>query len=143
MQKLSPMESFIDSHSNYSSSQQISKHKGKNTPQWETQVIDFSQLKYYNFNLDITIDNSHVPVALPLLSLSLSYTDFSSLWSFFLLFFRSPFICLSLPFYNFNPYSYHYSCPVAWQSLMDIFFNFIGFLPSFLELWLLGVVCTV
>ena len=71
MQKLSPVEFFTDSHLNYSNSQQISKHKGKNTPQWETQAIDFSQLKYYNFNLDITIDNFYVPVVLPLLSLSL------------------------------------------------------------------------
>ena len=27
---------------------------------------------YYNFKLDITIDNSHIPVVLSLLSLSLS-----------------------------------------------------------------------
>ena len=59
-------------------------------------------------------------------------------------FFGSLAFCLSLLFYSFSPYSYHYSYPVACQSLMDIFLNFIGFLSTLiLELWLLGVVCTV
>ena len=67
MQKLAPVEFFTDSHYNYSNNQHVSKQEGINTPQWETQVIDFFVLIYYNFNIDITIDNSHVPTVLPLL----------------------------------------------------------------------------
>ena len=59
-------------------------------------------------------------------------------------FFQPLIFYLPSPFYSFNPYSYQYNCPVACQSLRDIFFNFIGFLPSLiLELLLLVVVFTV
>ena len=107
------------------------KRKGKNTPQWETQAIDLSKPMYYNFKLVIIIDNSHVPMLLCLLSLSLPL-----LGRFFLSLFLSPLFFPIFPllplssFYSFNPCSYHYNCPVVCQSLRDIFFNFIGFLPS-------------
>ena len=69
-QKLVLVEFFTDSYSNYLNNIYISKQQGKNTSQWKTQAIDFCKLMNYNFKLDITIDNSHVPVVLSLLSLS-------------------------------------------------------------------------
>ena len=69
-QKIVLVEFFTDSHSNYLNNIYISKQQGKNTSQWETQAIDFCKLMNYNFKLDITIDNSHIPVVLSLLSLS-------------------------------------------------------------------------
>ena len=129
LQKLSPMEFFIDSHSNYSKKQHIGKQQWINTPQWETQATDFFYLKYYNFNLDIIIDNSQVPEMLPLLFL----THFSFKCSLPPFLDPLPFVfCLSSPFYSFNPCFYHYSCLVTCQSLKDIFLNFIGFLPTFI-----------
>ena len=79
----------MDSHSNYSNNIHISKQRGKNTPQWKTQAIDFSQLKYYNFKLNITLDNPHVLAVLSLFSLPL--------WHIFLLY---------VPFFLFFPTSY-------------------------------------
>ena len=53
-------------------------------------------------------------------------------------------VCLSPPFYKYTSCSYLYNCPIASQTLRDIFLYFIGFLPSLiLELWLLGGVCTI
>ena len=129
-QNQAPVVFFMDSHYNYSNNQHISKQQGIKTPQWKTRALYFFDLKYYNFNLGITIDNSHILAVLPLLSLSL--TDFSSKCSLPPSFFRSFAFCLSSPFYNFNPYSYHYNYPIAYQSLRDIFLNFIGFLPTFI-----------
>ena len=104
MQKLALVESFKNSHSNYSNNQQISKQKGK--------TLHNAKLKQLlSLNLNITIDNFHIPAVLSLLFLSL--TDFSYLCSFFSSFFKSFFFCLSFPIYSFNPYSYHYSCSVA------------------------------
>ena len=68
-QKLAPEEFFVDYHYNYSNNLYISKQQGIKTPQWETQTIDFFDLKCYNFYLDITIGNSLVPTVLPSLSL--------------------------------------------------------------------------
>ena len=76
------------------------KRKGKNTPQWETQAIDLSKPMYYNFKLVIIIDNSHVPMLLCLLSLSLSpsLVDFSYHYFFLHFFFRPFLFYLSPPF---------------------------------------------
>ena len=127
MEKLAPLKFFTDSHYNYSNYQHKSKQQGINTPQWETQAIDFFDLKYYKFNLNVTIDHSHVPAVLPLLSL----TDFSSKCSLSP-FSQSPAPCPPPPppFYSFNPCSYHYNCLDACQSFKDIFLNFIGFPPT-------------
>ena len=92
MEKLAPIKFFTDSHYNYSNYQHKSKQQGINTPQWETQAIDFFDLKYYKFNLNVTIDHSHVPAVLPLLSL----TDFSSKCSLSP-FSQSPAPCLPPP----------------------------------------------
>ena len=45
-------------------------------------------------------------------------------------------VCLSPPFYKYTSCSYLYNCPIASQTLRDIFLYFIGFLPSLIqELW--------
>ena len=67
-QKLALEEFSRDYHYDYSNNLYISKQQGINIPQWKTQIIDFFDLKCYNFYLDITIRNSHVPAVLPLLS---------------------------------------------------------------------------
>ena len=59
----------MDYHYDNSNNLNISKQQGIKTPQWETQAIDFFDLKCYNFYLDITIGNSPVPAMSPLLSL--------------------------------------------------------------------------
>ena len=102
-QKLALVESFRNSHSNYSNNQQISKQQGK--------TLHNAKLKQLlSLNLNITIDNFHILAVLSLLFLSL--IDFSYLCSFFPSFFKSFFFCLSFPIYSFNPYSYHYNYSV-------------------------------